>query len=245
MKENPKYDFLQNKEFMEKYEKMYLKSIIDLVSKKIFDNSQIIFCMDSPKENVWRNELMENYKGDRCDLSAKSDFKPVFNETYTKIIPKIMKENYKINKIRLNKLEADDIIAVICRYYEKKFPDEKIYLISGDKDFLQLGRDNLIFINYKSKKQEVLTVEQAKEQLKLKILNGDCSDNILTIFPKDRKILSLKKRKELIEDNDKLKEYLKENSDINEKYQINCKLIDFNYIPKDLQKIIIQELKSL
>jgi 5'-3' exonuclease len=244
MKENPKYDFLQNKEFMEKYEKMYLKSIIDLVSKKVFDESQIIFCMDSPKENVWRYEIMKNYKGDRCDLSAKNDFKPVFNETYTKIIPKIIGDNNKIHKIRLEKLEADDIIAIICRHYEKKFPDEKVYLISGDKDFLQLGRKNLIFINYKSKKPETLTVEQAKEQLKLKILNGDCSDNILTIFPKDRKLLPLKKRKELIDDENKLKEYLNENPDINEKYKINCKMIDFTFIPKDLEKEVLKEFKK-
>jgi len=79
----------------------------------------------------------------------------------------------------------------------------------------------------------------------LKILNGDCSDNILTIFPKDRKVLPLKKRKELIEDEDKLKEYLDENPEIKEKYKINCKMIDFNFIPKDLQKEILKEFKKL
>ena len=244
-KNDPTYDWSKNEKFMEKYEKMYMKSIIDLVGKKIFDSANIIFCMDSPKENVWRNELMKGYKADRCDLSAKTNFKPAFNETYTKLIPKIIKENKdRISKIRLDKLEADDIIAVITKYYEKKFPDEKVYLISGDKDFLQLGRENLIFINYKSKKPVTLSKEEAKEQLKLKILNGDCSDNILTIFPKDRKLLSLKKRKELIEDETKLKEYLQENPDINEKYKINCKMIDFTYIPKDLQKEILKEFKK-
>ena len=245
-KEDAKYDWSTNEIFMEKYEKMYLKSIIDLVGKKTFDDSKVIFCMDSPKENVWRNELMKGYKADRCDLSVKTNFKPAFNETYTKIIPKIIKENKdRIHKIRLEKLEADDIIAVICKYYEKKHPEEKIYLISGDKDFLQLGRDNLVFINYKSKKPLTLTHEEAKEQLKLKILNGDCSDNILTIFPKDRKVLSLKKRKELIDDEDKLKEFLDENPEIKEKYKINCKMIDFNFIPKDLQKEILKEFKKL
>lgn len=156
------------------------------------------------------------------------------------------KENKdRIHKIRIDKLEADDIIAVICKHYEKKYPEEKVYLISGDKDFLQLGRENLIFINYKSKKPFTLTLEEAKEQLKLKILNGDCSDNILTIFPKDKKILSLKKRKELIENEDKLNEYLDENPEIKEKYKINCKMIDFNFIPKELQKEILKELKNL
>jgi len=245
-KDDASYDWSKNEKFMEKYEKMYLKSIVDLVGKKTFDTSKVIFCMDSPKENVWRSEIMKGYKADRCDLSAKANFKPAFNDTYSKIIPKIIKENKdRIHKLRLDKLEADDIIAVICKHYEKKFPDEKVYLISGDKDFLQLGRDNLIFINYKQKKPFTLTKEEAKEQLKLKILNGDCSDNILTIFPKDRKLLSLKKRKELIEDEEKLKEYLEENPEINEKYKINCKMIDFNFIPKELQKEILKSYKDL
>jgi 5'-3' exonuclease len=244
-KNDATYDWSKNEKFMEKYEKMYMKSIVDLVGKKTFDESKLIFCMDSPKENVWRNEIMKGYKADRCDLSAKTNFKPAFSETYSKLIPKIIKENKdKIHKIRLDKLEADDIIAIITKYYEKKYPDEKVYLISGDKDFLQLGRDNLIFINYKTKKPITLSKEEAKEQLKLKILNGDCSDNILTIFPKDRKLLSLKKRKELIDDENKLKEYLDENPDINEKYKINCKMIDFTYIPKDLQKEILKEFKK-
>jgi len=244
-KNDATYDWSKNEKFMEKYEKMYMKSIVDLVGKKIFDDSKLIFCMDSPKENVWRNEIMKGYKADRCDLSAKTNFKPAFNETYSKLIPKIIKENKdKIHKIRLDKLEADDIIAIITKYYEKKYPDEKVYLISGDKDFLQLGRENLIFINYKSKKPLILSKEEAKEQLKLKILNGDCSDNILTIFPKDRKLLPLKKRKELIDDENKLKEYLNENPDINEKYKINCKMIDFTFIPKDLEKEVLKEFKK-
>jgi 5'-3' exonuclease len=244
-KNDATYDWSKNEKFMEKYEKMYMKSIVDLVGKKIFDDSKLIFCMDSPKENVWRNEIMKGYKADRCDLSAKTNFKPAFNETYSKLIPKIIKENKdKIYKIRLDKLEADDIIAIITKYYEKKYPDEKVYLISGDKDFLQLGRENLIFINYKSKKPLILSKEEAKEQLKLKILNGDCSDNILTIFPKDRKLLPLKKRKELIDDENKLKEYLNENPDINEKYKINCKMIDFTFIPKDLEKEVLKEFKK-
>jgi 5'-3' exonuclease len=240
-----KYDWATNEIFIEKYEKMYLKSIIDLIGKVTFANAKVIFCMDSPRQNVWRMELTKEYKADRCDLTAKANFKPTFEKTYSKIIPKIIKENTNISKLRLDKLEADDIIAVICKYYEKKYPDEKVYIVSGDKDFLQLGRDNVIFINYKTKKPLILSEEQAKEELKMKILNGDCSDNIVTIFPKDRKLLSLKKRKELIENDSSLQEYFKENPDIKKKYDINCQMIDFNYIPKDLKKNILVEYKKI
>ncbi len=118
-KNDSNYDWSTNKIFMEKYEKMYIESIKKILGKKIFSNSQILFCMDSPKETVWRTtEIKCDYKGDRVDLSKKNDFKPVFKYTYQEIIPKIMKDNQKIKNLKVTNLEADDIIAIIIKYYE-------------------------------------------------------------------------------------------------------------------------------
>ena len=61
-KGDPKYDWSKNKIFIEKYRKMYLESIIKLLGKKIYNKSKVIFCMDTPKEQVWRTKLMEDYK---------------------------------------------------------------------------------------------------------------------------------------------------------------------------------------
>jgi 5'-3' exonuclease len=241
------YDWSENKIFIEKYEKMYLESIIKLIGNKIYKNCKMIFCMDSPKENIWRMKLSQSYKSDRCDLSIKNNFKPTFNQTYNKIIPNLLINNPdKIFKLRINELEADDIIAVICRYYEKINPHLNIYLISGDQDFLQLGRPNLHILDYKkNKKPIILSIDEANNALRLKILNGDCSDNIPSIFPKDKKILSLKKKKELIEDNEKLIKYLDENPDIKKKYELNQKLICFDFIPSKFKNNIIKEFIKL
>jgi 5'-3' exonuclease len=245
-KEDTKYDWSENKIFMEKYEKMYLESIVKLVGKKDFSKSYVIFCLDTPKETVWRSKLVDGYKGDRCDLSLKNNFKPTFKITYEKIIPNLIKNNEgKIFSMKTEKLEADDIIAIISRNMEKTNKDTKIYLVSGDQDFLQLGRDNLFFINYKSKKPLLLTKDEAKEALKMKILNGDCSDNICSIFPKDKKICPLKKRKEVISDELKLKEYLEENPDIKKNYELNQKLINFDFIPEKLAKTALNKFKEL
>lgn len=239
-KADVKYDWSENEIFIEKYEKMYLESIKKLVGNKEYKNSKIIFCLDSPKENVWRSKLMDDYKGGRCDLSLKNNFKPTFKLTYEKIIPNLVKQHEdKIFSMRLDKLEADDIIAIICRKYEIEKSEIKIVLVSGDQDFLQLGRENLFFINYKSKKAITLTKEEAKEALKLKILNGDCSDNIDPIFPKGTK------KKELIENEEKLMEYLEAHPDVKKKYELNQKLINFDYIPTILSEVIIKKLPKL
>ena len=91
------YNWKTNKVFIEKYEKMYLESIIKLVKKKVWNNSEIIFCMDSPKANLWRTKLDNNYKGDRIDLSLKYNYKSTFDYTYNLMIPNLIKTYSNIN----------------------------------------------------------------------------------------------------------------------------------------------------
>jgi hypothetical protein len=55
----------------------------------------------------------------------------------------------------------------------------------------------------------------------------------------------LKDRKELISDNTKLNKYLEENSDIKKKYELNQKLIDFDFIPATLVKSALSKFKTL
>jgi len=235
---SPVYDWSKNKIFIEKYEKMYLESIIKLVKPKVFNSSKIIFCMDSPKENVWRTKIQSDYKEGRCDLTIKNNFKPTFNYTYDKLIPKILKENDNIKSMRIDGMEADDIIATICLYYQKTNPNQIIYLVSGDDDFLQLGRDNLYFVNYKKKAPFNIHYTVAKQALLKKILIGDPSDCI----PGALKGKRLKKEiKEELFFNDKaLQEYLNNNPDVMKKYEHNQLMINFNNIPQKLQDKVIK-----
>lgn len=222
------YNWLENKTFIEKYEKMYLDSIKKLVSAKIFNDSIIIFARDPPQETIWRNNEKCDYKDGRQDLTEKHNFKPVFKFTYNELIPKWVKENDDYYMLKQDEIEADDIIALSCKYILEKFNDKNIYIVSGDEDFLQLGNDNVFFAQYKKKKVFQLTREEAKLALVKKIVEGDCSDNIPSIFKGKR----IKNKKELISEPDKLQEYLDENEDIKTKFIANRKIIDFDYIPK-------------
>lgn len=236
---NVEYNWLENEIFIDKYEKLYLSSIEKLIGKKIFKNSNIIFCMDTPKEQVWRTELKCDYKGDRFDMSKKTNFAPTFKYTYNKIIPDILK-NKNMFKIRINKLEADDLIATICKYFENN--ETNIYLVSGDEDFLQLGRKNLFFINFKTKKPKELSIDEAKMALHKKVLLGDKSDCIKSIFPKK---FPLKIKKSLVESIDTFNDYIKTNKEIEKNYIENTKLINFDSIPSELKKSIITEFNEL
>ena len=234
---NVEYNWIENKIFSEKYEKLYIEGIIKLVGKKVYKNCNIIFCMDTPKEQVWRTELKCDYKGDRFDMSQKTNLLPTFRYTYNTIIPNLLKNNNNMFKMKLNKLEADDIIATICNYL-KKNPEQKIYLISGDEDFKQLGRPYLYFLNFKTKKPLELTIEDAKISLHKKILLGDKSDCIKSIFPPR---FPTKTKKLIVESIEEFNNFIKINKELLNRYNENVKLIDFNFIPKTYIDLIISE----
>jgi 5'-3' exonuclease len=236
IKDKPNYDWLNNETFIKTYSKMYLESIKKLVGAKIWKDSYIIFCQDDHRHTLWRNELNKEYKEGRQDLSLKHNFKPIFEYTYSTLIPNFVKEHTNIISIKVATVEADDIIAVISQI--TKDTEHQIYLISGDDDFTQLGRTNLTIMNYKSKNQKKLTEEESKKLLLNKIINGDKSDNIPSIF-KNNKVTS-KIKKELCSCQNKLEEFLDANEHIKEQFKLNQKMIDFNYMPKNIRKKIIK-----
>ena len=238
------YDWLSNKIFMEKYEKMYLESINKLVGKKIYNDSLIIFARDPPQDTIWRNTEIDDYKQGRQDLTIKNNFKPIFKHTYNKLIPNWAKENENIIEIKEDKIEADDIIAITAMFVKSntKFSYEKIVVVSGDEDFLQLGDSDVYFAHYKKKKLFQLTLEEAKQKLHEKIVKGDSSDNIPSIF-KNKKISKVDKQK-YIESKKELQKYLEENSDIKKIYTRNEKVIDFNFIPKKYKTKLETRLKK-
>ncbi len=237
------YDWLSNKIFMEKYEKMYLESINKLVGKKIYNDSMIIFARDPPQDTIWRNSQIDEYKQGRQDLTLKNNFKPIFKHTYNKLIPEWAKENDYIWEMKEDKVEADDIIALTLMYVKKKKLFEKIVIVSGDEDFLQLGDDNVYFAHYKKKKLFQLTKEEAAQKLHEKIVKGDSSDNIPSIF-KGKKIPKIEKEK-YIDSKKELEKYLESNIEIKKIYKRNEKIIDFNFIPKTYKTKVEAKIKKI
>ena len=243
IKNNKDYDFTKDKIFIEKYEKMYIESLKKLIGNKVFKNSIIIYCQDSPQKSLWRNELIKCYKGNREDHSKKINIIPVFKFTYKNIIPKLVKENKNIHTILVNRMEADDVIAVCSKYIRRRYPNNTVYVVSGDKDFYQLGYKNLYFADYKKKEHLNLTRPQAKEELRQKIINGDCSDNIKPILQNVK--LSKAEKNKILNDKKAMIKYLNENKRVRKKYILNRRLISFKYIPKNYQKSVLKIVKHI
>ena len=251
-KDDNSYDWFQNVEFMEKYEKMYFESFENLLTRKVVHKSTVIFCQDASQSTLWRHKLVKSekledqYKGERPDLDSKYNFRNVFRYTYQKMIPSSKKEKpYPIYQLKFDETEADDIIATICMYYQKKNPEQEIIIVSGDDDFTQLGRTNVSILNYRKKKLITFEDGECEDKLRLKIIMGDKSDNIPSIFPKSRKEVNLKTRKAVKESMIEMVKFLDENPLIKKKFKLNEKLIDFRKIPKKIQNPILKEFKKL
>jgi len=253
IKDNPKYDFFKNKKFMDKYRKMYLDGIERFIPN-MDDEAILFFCLDVKQSTLWRHKLIQDsevkekdeYKGERPDLGSKYNLDPIFNYTYQKMLQEFKKEKkYPIEILKFPKTESDDIIAIISQELEKQNDDLEVIIVSGDDDFTQLLRDNVSILDFRTKKFKVKSKEDSQEKLRLKIINGDKSDNIRSIFPKSRKEVSLKTRKLVKESIEEMQTFLEENEDARKRFELNEKLIDFRMIPKVIKEPVIEKFKKL
>ena len=118
---------------------MILNSLRFNRNKFTEDYGELIICCDG--RNTWRREVFPFYKRNRKKTRAASgyDWNHIF-ETLNKIRQEL-DERMPYKVVHLEKAEADDIIAVLAKQWSK---DEKVLILSGDKDFMQLQKyDNV------------------------------------------------------------------------------------------------------
>jgi len=88
-----------------------------------------------------------------------------------------------VKTVTLPKVEADDIIAYMADIIPTK-PEDKVFIVSSDKDFLQLVNENVIV--YRPMEKEFYTEETIREKYNMdpqnfiihKTLLGDNSDKV-------------------------------------------------------------------
>lgn len=88
-----------------------------------------------------------------------------------------------VKTISIDKVEADDIISYLSKVVVNK-PEDKVFIVSSDKDFIQLVNDNVIV--YRPMEKEYYTEQTVIDKYKMspknfilhKTLLGDNSDKI-------------------------------------------------------------------
>jgi len=233
---------IENQIFVDKFEKIFIDTIKQLPKKlKIPKNEKVITIVgkDCKRENIWRNSIYPKYKATRDNEKADEFLGgPFFNLAYNKLFEQsgVLSKNILYHP----QLEADDCIAIYTNILLKKNPYNKIYIITGDHDYLQLQNERIHICNlkYELLKNKKDCIGDAHKDLLLKILVGDISDNIPQTFPK----CGIKTAINLIEDKEKLQKKLNENKLYREQYELNEQLISFEKIPEILVNEFINGL---
>lgn len=191
------------------------------------NTANIIFCKDCSRKSIWRNEHTENYKSTRPT-------KMLFNPHMFSIVSQYCKDR-RIQEMYMDKLEADDIIALTKQKLRNGGYTQQIIIVTNDNDYLQLLDENTHAYNMNMENNNLRqrSIGSAKMDLCMKILMGDRSDNI----PPVKHHMGPKKAMKLakLPDTD-LEAYLAKHG-CKEAYERNMRLIDFNYIRPDLKQL--------
>tara|TARA_E500000305_G_C4001383_1_gene227557 strand:- start:324 stop:1067 length:744 start_codon:yes stop_codon:yes gene_type:complete len=197
---------------------------------------EIIICHDSP--DCWRKNVFSNYKAQRRKKQKDSDvdWNKIFE--YLHIIRSEIEENLPYKNISAKNTEADDVIAVIAKRFHKQ---EKILIISSDKDFQQLQRYTNIK-QYSPTKKDFVVCEDPETYLLEHVLRGDSSDGIPNVLSDDDCFIEENKKQRPLTKK-KLAQYkensIGENDPMFKNWNRNKVLVDFEEIPNDIQDRIL------
>ena len=204
------------------------------------DYGEIVLTYDS--RAYWRREVFPQYKHSRRKSREADgkDWNSIF-EVLNQIKDEI-KEFLPYKVVETYGAEADDVIATLCKHYQS----EKIMIVSGDKDFIQLQKYNNVS-QYSPITKKLVNGVDAVVYIKEHILKGDKSDGIPNVLSPDhtftddlrqRPLTSKKMKSILAQDIDDLNDELKRN------YQRNEKLINLDNVPEKLEGNILDDFKS-
>jgi 5'-3' exonuclease len=215
---------------------------------------ELVLCYDSKR--YWRREFFPFYKGNRKKDRQKSNlnWSSIF-ETLN-IIRDEIRENMPYKVMEVDGAEADDVISVLTklqshtniRLQKDMQPVVKVLILSGDKDFIQLQKYPWLK-QFNPVMKKFVSGQNPKEYILEHVLKGDRSDGIPNYLSCDDTFVENKRQRPLIKKTlDKIKNLSPEqfcNEEQLKYYNRNLTLIDFSYIPLEVEEKILESYDSI
>jgi len=240
-----KYDLNDKKKVVSMDTELFKFRVFDAIYKSMFKvkgTNEIVLAMDDRRS--WRKIYWARYKAhrkgsrDKLDMSAIGGWEGYY-DMYESFMQEI-KEAFPFKCIKCVDTEADDVIGTLCLDKPQEF-----YIISTDKDFLQLSSKRVKIYNPMKKvhvdhpNPELFLVEQS--------LLGQTKDNIFNIkTPLDHPDT---KRKPGFGDKafEKVMSYAGgweqwlDDNNLRERYEFNRNLMDFGRVPAEIKRRITRD----
>ena len=204
------------------------------------DYGEVVLTYDS--RHYWRREYFPNYKASR--RKGRENDKEKWDKIFG-ILNKIkseFKDNLPYKYLEVYGAEADDIIATLC----KSNQNEKIMIVSGDKDFIQLHKYPNVK-QYSPIVKKFVNGHNPTTYIKEHILKGDTSDGVPNVLSPDNTFVDSIRQRPL--GRKKIETWLDIHIDdlpeeVKRNYQRNAMLINLDNIPDELEKEIMVEYKE-
>jgi 5'-3' exonuclease len=223
---------MTNKEFINKYTYMFKNILLKFQKRYNIPNYNVVIAKDCSRSSIWRNDIFPDYKKNRDDRSGNKFNACIFKYTYSTII-KALNDNFGFKIIEIERAEADDIIALCSKTIHSMNPNTNIYIVSNDKDYIQLVDNFTHVMDMKCIPLINSFTNNPQDYLMAKIILGDKSDNI----PPIARRIGKKRAISLINNPLELDRLLK-NDQVRQQYELNKMLIDFSNIPNSLRSNI-------
>lgn len=220
---------------------MILNSIRANKMKFSSEFGEMVIAADDRK--FWRRDLYPYYKANRKKTRDASELNwNVIFDSLNKIREEL-KESFPYPVVQVDSAEADDVIAVLTKHYNY----DKILILSGDKDFQQLQRYPNVK-QYSPVLKKYITCRDPDMFLKEHIMRGDVGDGIPNFLSADATFVDGTRQKPLA--TKKVEAWLTANPvefcnvEMLRNYKRNQQLVDFDFIPEDVEQNILAEYKA-
>jgi len=206
----------------------------------------VVIAVDSRKN--WRKDYFESIKqkyftnyGAKIDLddygykiNRKKDSKYDWNKIYeiANDVIDVLDKSTDVAVVRVERAEADDVIGVCAKYEANK--GKQVYISSSDKDFRQLLINCKNIHLWHPITKSWIEEEDPVRFMQILYLTGDPGDDVPQTKPRMGPGTALKTIPNL-------PGLLAVDKDFRFRYETNLKLINFDFIPQDIQDDILKE----
>ena len=203
------------------------------------DHGGFVICCDSPKN--WRKESFPEYKANRKKRreTDSTDWTSLFEFLHQMIAD--LQEYFPYKVMRVERAEADDIIAVLTQE-EMKNPTT---IISSDKDFIQLQKYE--GVQQWSPLTKSFVKGNPEESLWEKLIKGDVGDGVPNILSSDDTLITEGKRQRPVSKK-KMELWKTDRSDWNEdmkrNFNRNEMMVDLEKTPESIRINIINQFRE-
>jgi 5'-3' exonuclease len=223
---------------------MVLTSLRSYEKQYFNEYGEVVLAYDS--RHYWRKDVFPFYKQNRKKDREKSghDWHSIF-EVLNKIRDEIrIYFPYKV--VEVLGAEADDVVSTLCK---NKEPKEKVLILSGDKDFIQLQKYPGV-TQYNPITKRYVTHDNPFLYIREHVIRGDKSDGIPNFLSEDDVFISGSRQKPISQK--KIGKWIEQDpsefcasTEQMRNYHRNRNLIDFDYIPEEIEQKILDEYTSI